>query len=116
MNPVQLRQVVEAQNALADAILRRDLEAVNAGRRPPRGEFWPPRRNPLPETGLVFAIRGAELDYLEARPMVAALRDWVDSLQTAERLIWPGRESCVETWQPSPMTASMPALMARLVS
>jgi len=80
-----------------------DLEAVNAGRRPPRGEFWPPRRNPLPETGLVFAIRGAELDYLEARPMVAALRDWVDSLQTAERLIWPELVRYTFTRRPYPI-------------
>ena len=69
--------------------LKFELRVANTGFKPPRGEFWPPRRNSLPEDGLFFYILNAKVDYPAAAPIKKEVEDWLTSMQTADRLLHP---------------------------
>ncbi len=65
------------------------LEVKNKGFHPRRTEFWPPRSRPLQEEGLYFSVKEAELVYPKAATTAQAVKDWLQSMKVAARLVNP---------------------------
>jgi alpha-mannosidase len=65
------------------------LSVENLGFCPARGDFWPPRKAPLLEEGLIFTLLEADFAFPELAPRISELRDWAASMRTADRLLDP---------------------------
>ncbi len=65
------------------------LEVFNEGFLPPRGNYWPPRKELPPEEGIYFSLRKAEVFYPEAQEELRIVRDWIDSMKVAYLLLNP---------------------------
>ncbi len=65
------------------------LEVSNKGFLPPRGNYWPPRKEPPAEEGIYFSLGKAEVVYPEARKNLQMVRDWIDSMKVAYFLLNP---------------------------
>ncbi len=76
------------------------VEAENLGFKPERSEFWPPRRRPLPEEGIYFALLEAALDFPSLHGRLEQVRDWLTSMQTAYGLINPEMKRYTFTGKP----------------
>ncbi len=87
--PVEIEKTLELAGRTGKVPLELELRVANKGFQPPRGEFWPPRRRPLPEEGLFFYILKAELDYPAAADTRKEVQGWLTSMQTADRLLNP---------------------------
>ena len=65
------------------------LEIENKGFKPARTEFWPPRSRPLKQEGLYFSVKEAEIVYPKAEKTALAVKDWLQSMKVAYRLVNP---------------------------
>ncbi len=65
------------------------LTVKNKGFKPQRTEYWPPRKNPLPEENISFRITGADILFPRAADLDREVNDWLLSMKTAQRLLNP---------------------------
>ena len=65
------------------------IHVRNRGFLPPRGDPWPPRRKPAKEAGMSFHLQRAAFHYPAAAQTAKTLKNWTDSLYTAQRLVHP---------------------------
>ena len=84
-----LTHALEVAAEATNPVYRLELHVRNQGLRPSRVDYWPPRREPLPEEHQGFAIRRAELEYPRAAAFRPAVRDWLASFQAALGLLEP---------------------------
>jgi len=82
-------RTIDLAAAVDQPSCRLELEVRNQGLLPARGDFWPPRREPLPEEGQRFVLRQAEAVYPRAAELLPAVSDWLASFQTALGLLEP---------------------------
>ncbi len=82
------REIVLSESA-AKVPMAISLEVANKGFKPERTEFWPPRSRPLKQEGLYFSVKEAEIVYPKAKVTAQAVRDWLQSMKVAYRLVNP---------------------------
>ena len=87
--PVEIDRILPLAEKTVKTPLKLELRVTNKGFLPPRGEFWPPRRRPLPEEGLFFYILKAGAEYAAAAGARKEIESWLVSMQTADRLLNP---------------------------